>query len=150
MFIYNVDTSELYRKFNFLKCFLENHDPKLLNRLLKKNLEKLETIKDIDFLLLSIESDRFLVHLIYFQKNLKFEWVPYYEQILKYFHKNNLLLFKEKITYYKDYHVKRPYKKVEFKCYDLSFKHNYHFRYELIEDIGRAYAEMDEHEILYV
>ena len=104
-------------------------------------IKTLEKLKELDFIFLIVESQRFLCHLVYFQLFYQHEFYNYYQHILDYFHSNGLLLFKKHIIQYKNHKNKSPYIQVRFSCRDMCFTNVYYFRHEVIDDLGIGFIK---------
>lgn len=152
MLIYNLshDTSK-YKKLNFFNVF-HNDDKQLLKKLENETKEELNKLLKIDKIFLFIESHRFLFHLIFFQHFMQYDWTKYYENILHFFHKQNMLLFKQEIIFYRNYKTKKVFKTIKFICPDITFTKKYYFRFELLQDLGRDFIDKnkDDYVELYI
>ena len=144
MHIYNlIDNEKLHGRLSYFAMF--ECDSEIIDEVLIKTLKILDDLHSIDHLFSYLESKRFLCHLVFFQHFIKYEWIKYFETILKWFHERGFLKFKSSVQPYNHkYKKKKIYKIVKFRCYDLEFTMEYHFRYEFIKDFGRYFSKQCE------
>lgn len=134
MRIYTLSDNEDFEKLNWsISRFKYLY---LLQQLQTDTIESLNRIA-ADPILLFFESHRFLCHLIYFQSHFIYEYESYYQKILNFFHLHSLLLFKKKITQYRNYKNKLVYREVIFRSGDFYYFKKYRFRREIMDDLGK-------------
>lgn len=109
----------------------------------------LHTIKQLDFyrtiddfkVIMFFEELRFFVLLILNQKYFNTNYINYYTDLLAYFHNNKQLLFKKKISTYKDFKEKKPLTTIHYKFNSIDYKLQYNSFNDLKNDYGRYKSE---------
>lgn len=141
----NEKSNEIIENYRLDKFCLFNDDSVIegLNKLLKETLKQLKFYKknDNDDILLYLESIRFLPYLMGNQQQQYNLYENYYKNILNFFHKNKLLLFKKEYVSYKQFLHKKPIMNVRYTTNKVKVNITYYSFNCLRNDFGRYKAE---------
>jgi len=137
----NNETNDIINKYHIGRNILFNEleQEKGCNILYKEMEKQLKFFNEYDTtgIILIMESYRFLIFLIYYQKHKFNIWEEYYKKLLKLFHSLGYLKFKKSVSNYKDFRHKEPLLELVIRTNYINSNITYNCCSDLISDFGR-------------